>query len=189
MKTTLMVTMIIVLSVVFGSQFAASDQGRHEDDEESGWKPQRTADVARVDNAKYREECGSCHLAYPAGLLPARSWQKLMGGLNNHFGDNAELSPELTQEITDYLVANSADASSYRRSQQITRSVGAEETPLRITDTAFFRREHRELPAKLVKDNPQVKGFSNCNACHQRAEQGSFSEREIRIPGYGRWDD
>jgi mono/diheme cytochrome c family protein len=31
--------------------------------------------------------------------------------------------------------------------------------------------------------------MSHCNACHQRAEQGSFSEREIVIKGIGRWDD
>lgn len=188
MKTTLILTVLIVLSVVFGAQLAASDQ-QHESDAESGWMPQRTAEVAGAANEKYRKECGSCHLAYPAGLLPARSWQKLMGGLNDHFGDNAELTPELTRELTDYLLANSADASGYRRSEQINRSIKADEIPLRITDTAFFRREHHELPARLVKDNAQVKSFSNCNACHQRAEQGSFSEREIRIPGYGRWDD
>ena len=29
----------------------------------------------------YKEECGSCHIAYPAVLLPPGSWQKLMVGL------------------------------------------------------------------------------------------------------------
>ena len=37
----------------------------------------------------YTQECGSCHLAYPPGLLPALSWQRLMGGLDRHFGTDA----------------------------------------------------------------------------------------------------
>ncbi|NML15911.1 hypothetical protein [Azohydromonas caseinilytica] len=53
----------------------------------------------------YRQECGSCHVAYPPGMLPAASWQRAA-----------------------------------------------------------------------------VKSRSNCAACHQRAEEGNFSERFIRIP-------
>ena len=190
MKKTLFITLIIVLAVVFGAQFAASNNDReHDDDDMLGKAFKRTTDVTAISNEKYREECGSCHMAYPAGLLPAHSWQQLMGGLDDHFGDNAELSPETHKELTDYLLANSADSSDARRSQKIMRSLKAGEAPLRITDTAYFHREHHELPDKMVKDNAKVKSFSNCNACHQRAEQGSFSEREIRIPGYGRWDD
>jgi hypothetical protein len=34
-----------------------------------------------------------------------------------------------------------------------------------------------------------VKSFANCNACHTRAAEGSFRERDIRIPGAGKWDD
>ncbi len=39
----------------------------------------------------YKQECGSCHLAYPPGLLPASSWQRLMGDLPHHFGTDASL--------------------------------------------------------------------------------------------------
>ena len=37
--------------------------------------------VAPVENPQYLEECGSCHFPYQPGLLPARSWTKVMAGL------------------------------------------------------------------------------------------------------------
>ena len=36
--------------------------------------------------ALYTQECGSCHMAYPAGLLKAASWQQIMRGLKTHYG-------------------------------------------------------------------------------------------------------
>ena len=151
---------------------------------------ERTRDVAAVTNPVYKEECGSCHMAYPPGLLPTRSWEKMMAGLEDHFGENAELDSATTTELTRFLIENSADAEpQYRRSRHITRDLSTESVPLRITELAYFRHEHDEIPARLVTANPKVNSFSNCNACHQKAELGSFSEREIMIPGYGKWDD
>ena len=136
---------------------------------------------------QYTEECGACHFAYPAGLLPARSWEKLLSNLNDHFGENAELGADVAQSLRAYLTKNAADKVRNRLSQRIARSV-AHTTPLRITETSFFKREHREVPQRLVKDNPKVQSFSRCPVCHTRAARGSFSENEIDIPGYGRWD-
>jgi hypothetical protein len=136
---------------------------------------------------QYTEECGACHFAYPAGLLPARSWEKLLSNLNDHFGENAELGADVARSLNAYLTKNAADKVRNRLSQRIARSV-AHTTPLRITETSFFKREHREVPQRLVKDNPKVQSFSRCPVCHTRAARGSFSENEIDIPGYGRWD-
>jgi hypothetical protein len=36
--------------------------------------------------AKHREECAACHSAYPPGMLPAASWQRVMANLPRHFG-------------------------------------------------------------------------------------------------------
>lgn len=135
----------------------------------------------------YLEECGACHLAYPPGLLPARSWEKLLSDLSDHFGENAELGADVAQSLTAYLTNNAADKVRNRLSKRIARTVG-HATPLRITETAFFKREHREVPQRLVKDNPKVQSFSKCQACHTRAAQGSFREDEIDIPGHGKWD-
>lgn len=140
-------------------------------------------------NPLYRNECGSCHLAYPPGLLPARSWEKLMGGLEDHFGDNAELATADQAKILDYLRANSADNSGYRRSHKSLTTEPAQAVPLRITDTLYFRREHDEIPNRHVAGNPKVRSFSNCAACHRDAERGQFDEHRVQIPGVGRWED
>lgn len=157
-------------------------------DDDDGGESRRGPDVAPVKNELYRSECGSCHFAYQPGLLPARSWQKLMGSLQDHFGENAELDAETRQQLTDYLVLHAAEVSKTRRSSRILRSVG-DDTPLRITDVPYIRREHDEIPMRLIRDNPDVRSLSNCAACHTRADTGSFAERDIRIPGVGRWDD
>ncbi len=147
------------------------------------------ADVAAVENVLYKKECGSCHFAYQPGLLPALSWEKMMAGLENHFGDNAELLKEDQVEITMYLIANSADYSDHKASIKISRSLDGMGNPLRITDTPYFINEHNEIPAKMWKDNPKVKSLSYCDRCHANAEAGSFNEHNVNIPGFGKWDD
>ncbi len=188
MKIFLSVSMTIFGLLFIGWQVLASVDD--DSDSHSGkrwWQPQ--PGVAPVANATYTTECGSCHMVYPPGLLPAESWRAMMAGLDDHFGENAELEPSTNQSLTNYLVSNSADASPYRRSRKIIRSLSASTAPLRISDLPYIRHEHDELPARLVTENPDVGSLSNCVACHQGAERGSFSERDIRIPGFGRWDD
>lgn len=158
-------------------------------DDDSRTYRNKAADVAPVTNALYAKECGSCHFAYPPGLLPARSWEKLMGNLADHFGDNAELPKEDAAAITGYLVKNAADHSGFRRSQRITASLSAKEAPVRITRVPYIVSKHDEIPSRLVAGNPKVKSLSHCAACHTKAETGSFREGEINIPGYGRWED
>lgn len=157
-------------------------------DDDDGYIYRRGPDVAPVKNVQYLDECGICHFAYQPGLLPEQSWRKLMGSLDNHFGENAELDVTTRQELLDYLVANSAEHSSTRRSARILHSVG-NESPMRITEVRYIRRQHYEIPIRLIRDNPDVRSLSNCAACHTRAETGSFAERDIHIPGVGRWED
>lgn len=190
-KPIVIITLVLAASLGLGAQYALSDD---DDDHERGhdrwrniWKP--TGDVAAVHNPRYVAECGSCHMAYPPGLLPARAWVTMMSGLQDHFGDNAELDQTTTATLARYLVENSADSSDYRRSRRIMRSLPVNTIPLRISDLPYIRHEHDEIPARMITANPNVRSLSNCNACHMRAEQGSFREREISIPGYGRWDD
>lgn len=147
------------------------------------------SEVVPVVNDLYAKECGACHLAYPPGLLPARSWEKVMNGLSDHFGDNAELAPEDQNAVTDYLVKNAADRSGQKRSAKIVRSLKNDEIPLRISQVPYIVRKHHEIPSRMIQGNPKVKSLSNCNACHTRAEAGSFNEHDVSIPGYGGWDD
>ncbi len=145
--------------------------------------------VAPVKNPQYLKECGSCHFPYQPGLLPARSWTKLMSGLDNHFEDNAELPPEDAKNIEDYLLKNAADHANYKRSKRIMSSLRADDTPLRISATPYFIMKHDELSPTMVQLNPKVGSLSRCGACHTMAETGSFSESEIQIPGFGAWED
>lgn len=119
----------------------------------------------------YQQECAACHVAYPPGLLPASSWQRLMNNLPRHFGTDASLDAAAVQQISAWLAAN---AGTSRR--------GGEEPPQdRITRSAWFVREHREVAAATWK-LPQVKSAANCAACHTQANQGAFNERDVRIP-------
>lgn len=147
------------------------------------------ADVIPVHNPVYEKECGSCHMAYSPGLLPARSWTALMNTLGDHFGDNAELDNATQTAILSYLTLNSADNSRYHRSQKIMRTIDADTTPLRISKLRYIERKHHELPSNVFKTDPDLKSLSQCNACHTKVAKGSFSEHEINIPGRGRWED
>jgi len=124
----------------------------------------------------FKAECGSCHLAFPPALLSAEDWRRVMAGLDKHYGDNAALDEPVRKQIEDLLVKN---AGSGRR----TAGAGRDPSQLpRMTATDWFRKEHREVPAATWKDK-RVSSAANCGACHTRADTGSFSEREIKMPG------
>jgi len=150
---------------------------------------QKAPGVAPVNNPQYLEECGSCHFPYQPGLLPARSWAKVMEHLDNHFGENAELPAEDGNMLLDYLLKNSADNSSYKRSVKIMNSLHPSDAPLRVSETPYFLKKHDELTPNMVKNNPKVGSLSNCSACHTEAARGSFSESGILIPNFGAWEE
>jgi len=120
---------------------------------------------------KYQQECAACHVAYPPGILPAASWQRVMHNLQRHFGTDASLDPATVKELSAWLTAN---AGTYKR-------VREEPSEDRITRSAWFIGKHHEVPAATWK-LPAVKSAANCAACHTRADQGEFRERDIRIP-------
>lgn len=162
---------------------------RHEG--RGGWLRPR-ADVAPVSNPTYAEECGACHMAYQPGLLPADAWAQIMepSALTEHYGDDASLSEELRQELAGYLTGNAANGDSRTRSRAFAVSGGDTGGTLpRISATGYFLRKHDEIPQRMVKDNPEVGSFSQCNNCHQGAAEGVYNEHRVRIPGYGRWED
>jgi len=146
-------------------------------------------DVTAPDSAPYQEECGACHMAYPPGLLPADAWQRVFNNLDDHYGDNAELPPAQAKLLRGYVLQHAADSGGTLRTRAFAVQAFPAAQAVRISGTAYFKRKHHELPARLVTGNAQVGSFSNCDACHAQAEQGSFNEHQVRIPGHGRWDD
>ncbi|MFZ4537654.1 diheme cytochrome c [Propionivibrio sp.] len=122
-----------------------------------------------------REECGGCHLAFPASMLPKRSWTRMMGDLKNHFGDDASLDAATTERIARYLDANAADSGGQRYGGKLIRGVSLEKAPLRITELPKWVREHREITSAEWKAK-EVGSKANCVACHTDAERGYYDE-------------
>ncbi|XPV68626.1 MAG: diheme cytochrome c [Halarcobacter sp.] len=145
--------------------------------------------VAPVNNTLYLKECGSCHFAYQPGLLPENAWRKMMNNLENHFNTDASLFDEDFNTILNYLAENSAEKNmQYKRSSRIVNSLRGRPIPDSISLTPYMIDKHNEIRPSLIKQK-EVKGLFNCMACHTTANRGIYSERDIRIPNYGRWDD
>lgn len=161
------------------SSIASGYKDDHEDDEHTRYKYGLNSETTLA----YQEECGSCHIAYPPGLLPAQSWTVIMSNLDNHFEENAELPENTRLKILNYLGQHAAQAG-----DRVLRGT-KDEAQTRITTLPYFVHKHDEIPEQQVKNNPGVRSFSNCDSCHQNASQGDFDEDRITIPGYGRWDD
>jgi hypothetical protein len=166
------------------------DDDDHHEHKKSGWV-EPGEDVKPVANATYAEECGACHMAYQPGLLPGDAWQKIMAAdaLAEHYGDDASLSAGLRGELADYLAANAAERSGKSRARAFSVGDAGSGALPRITATRYFRNEHHEIPSRMVTGNPDVGSFSNCNACHQGADDGVYNEHRVEIPGVGHWDD
>ncbi len=176
-----------------GGSLASGGFGGYDDDDDDdhGYYRRTPAYAAaapvRAESRLYREECGSCHLAYPPQLLPPASWTRIMNGLEDHFGENAELDAESRQQIEHYLqLLSTPRRGEYR---QILRNMDPRSAPLRITEMAYFKRKHREIPRRYIAGNDKVRSLSQCDACHQDAARGYFDEDRVIIPGVGRWDD
>lgn len=133
----------------------------------SAWASERSTSVALL--PRYRQECASCHVAYPPGLLPSASWQRILGGLPQHFGVDASLDPATVKELSTWLAAHAADGRRASPPQD------------RITRSTWFIREHDEV-APGVWASPAVKSPANCMACHAQADQGDFNEHHVRLP-------
>jgi len=119
----------------------------------------------------YTQECASCHVAYPPGMLPARSWQRVMSGLERHYGADASLDATTVQQLDAWLQAR---AGTYKR-------VSEEPPQDRITRSAWFERKHRKVEP-TVWQLPSVKSAANCASCHAGADQGRFDDDKLRMP-------
>lgn len=120
-----------------------------------------------------KEECGSCHLAFAPSMLPARSWERMMATLGEHFGDDATVEPAVAARIAKYLVDNAGDAGGRRYGEKLLRGVPAAAAPLRITELPAWVREHRKVPDWEWR-HKDVRTRANCAACHPDAERGYY---------------
>lgn len=93
-------------------------------------------------------ECSECHDAYNERLLPSDSWRKIMGDLDNHFGEDASLDNATRLKVETQLVSGSGRNGS---------------GPLRISQSRWFKGEHR---GDITTH--KAKSWSNCTACHRQ---------------------
>ncbi|OYY94063.1 MAG: hypothetical protein B7Y41_09020 [Hydrogenophilales bacterium 28-61-23] len=130
----------------------------------------------------YVNECGSCHTAYAPGLLPVRSWRKMLGQLDKHFGEDASLEEPQRLEILKNLELLAADADQANmRMHRINGAIAAAAVPQRVSETGYFKYMHDEVPAYIWK-RKKIGTLANCIACHTRVNEGRYGEREVRIP-------
>ena len=119
----------------------------------------------------YTAECAACHTAYPPGMLPAPSWQRIMKGLDQHYGSDASLDAKTVAEIGQWLQTH---AGTYKR-------VSEEPPQDRLPKSASFRHNHRKIES-AVWQPPSVQSAANCAACHTGTEQGFFDDDHLKRP-------
>jgi hypothetical protein len=109
------------------------------------------------DNALWRRECGSCHMAFAPSLLSAAEWQQIMSALDRHFGADASVDESARQEIGAWLQRHGAAGRA---------SGDAQELP-RITTRDWFEARHRS--AIRLWNRGRIKTLADCASCHQGA--------------------
>ncbi len=133
-----------------------------------------------VNNATYKENCGSCHFTYQPELLPSGSWKKILTSLEDHFGETVEIDSEAERVIAEYLHSNAAERSSAKRAVKITKCLGSN-LPLRITQIPYIQKKHHEISPDVFK-REAIGSLANCSACHTTAEKGIYDDDDVVIP-------
>ncbi len=135
-----------------------------------------------VNIPKYKEHCGACHFPYQAELLPSGSWEKILSGTDNHFGEKIEIDPDSKNIISKYLKNSAADYSSIKLSSKIMKSLG-NQTPMRITDIPYIKKKHNDISPNILNNKSiSIGSLSNCSACHKTADQGIYKDDNVTIP-------
>lgn len=133
-----------------------------------------------VTNDTYKNTCGSCHFAYQPGLLPSRSWMKIIDEQNAHPGGALSLDEKEKTEVKKYLTQNSAENTQAKRSKKIMDSVGSS-TPVMISEIAYIKHKHHEINQEVFA-RKAIGSRGNCIACHKNAESGVYEDDDVVIP-------
>ena len=132
----------------------------------------------RSESYETSSSCGSCHMVYPAYLLPERSWNKMMDNLEHHFGKDASLPAEEVQIIRDYLVNNAAEHSTKEAAVKILDRL-EDKTPDAITETAYWKERHKDITKEQFEEDYGIK--SDCRTCHKSIRDGLIQDEQIKF--------
>jgi cytochrome b len=134
---------------------------------------------ALIAEPSYDKECGACHHAFHPSLMSEAAWRLVMASLNDHFGEDASLKPELAARIESWLAANASERWDTEAANRLRQPSQAE--PRRITATRYWARKHRDISERAFAQK-SVGGKANCQACHADAASGRYDDQAIRIP-------
>lgn len=180
MAVGILLSGLVIGNAAFADEDERGERGESGERHERGERGERGGKYVVVENAVYKKECSDCHFLYLPGLLPVRSWEKVMNETDKHFGEKLSLDEKTKSEILLFLTANSAEKTKTEWASKITRSVGSD-TPSSITEIPYIAKEHRKIKEDVFK-RASIGSRSNCGACHPHAEHGDFEEDSVSIP-------
>jgi hypothetical protein len=134
-----------------------------------------------VTSQTVKAACSDCHMVYQPQMLPRQSWQTIMDGLDDHFGEDASLEAAVRTEVLTYLLAHAADVDGSEAGRKFLRGIDLKKPPSRISETPYFIKEHRKIKAATWR-HAKVGSKSNCIACHTGAAKGNYDEDQVRLP-------
>jgi mono/diheme cytochrome c family protein len=105
----------------------------------------------------YLDNCATCHLALPPGVLPSETWQNLLQETQQHYGT------KLPRIITPTLLLMWDYLRTYSRPQ-----LEKEAVPYRVTESRYLKALHPRV------NLPQPTTLSSCLTCHPGAEKYNF---------------
>lgn len=133
-----------------------------------------------VSSDTYASSCGSCHFAYQPGLLPSKSWVKIIDEPNAHPGGALSFDDKTKAELKNYLTQNSAENSGSKRSMKIMNSIGSD-TPVKISKIPYIMHKHRDIGQDVFM-RKAIGSRGNCIACHKSAGNGVYDDDDVVIP-------
>ncbi len=132
----------------------------------------------RSESYETASRCGSCHMIYPAYLLPKQAWSNMMGDLENHFGKDASLPDEETQMIREYLMNNASEHSTKEAAIKVLDRM-KEKTPVAITQTNYWKEKHKDITKEQFAADYGIK--SDCRTCHTTIRDGLIQDKKIKF--------
>jgi hypothetical protein len=111
----------------------------------------------QIGQQTYLENCSTCHIPIPAGVLPTQSWKHLLENPNSHYGVRLPNMIGLTQRlIWDYLSYASRPL------------VADAPVPLFIERSTFFKALHPKVTL------PSPIAHTTCVSCHPNASRYDY---------------
>jgi len=65
-------------------------------------------------SALYKDECGSCHLAFAPSLARTVDWLRITSSLSRHFGSDASVSPQSLAMLETYFKTYGSNREKYK---------------------------------------------------------------------------